>query len=269
MPIIEARRLAKEFGAGRAPVRALAEVSFTVEEGRFVTLVGPSGCGKSTLLQILAGLIAATSGEARIEGERICGPMPGKIGMVFQDPTLLPWKTAFANVEFPLDLRGDDRAARRRRCAALLELVGLSEFADHYPHELSGGMRQRVAIARGLARDPRLLLMDEPFAALDEQTRTRMGHDLLDIWEKTGKTVFFITHSVDEAVFLADRVLVMTRRPGRIKAVIDVPGRAAGRDWETFKVDAAMQAIVEQVLRLVREERGAAAPGPAAAGAGA
>ncbi len=196
-PIIEVDKLAKEFRAGRAPVKALADVSFSVAEGQFVTLVGPSGCGKSTLLQILAGLIGPTSGEARIDGNRISAPMPDKIGMVFQDPTLLPWKTALANVEFPLDLRGVARAARRERCSALLELVGLRDFAEHYPHELSGGMRQRVAIARGLAQDPRLILMDEPFAALDEQTRTRMGHDLLDIWEKTRKTVFFITHSLD------------------------------------------------------------------------
>jgi NitT/TauT family transport system ATP-binding protein len=216
MPIIEVSNLAKEFNVGRAPLRALDDVSFTVDKGRFVTLVGPSGCGKSTLLAILAGLTAASSGEARIEGERVCGPMPGKVGMVFQDPTLLPWKTAFANVEFPLDLRGDDRAARRKRCAALLELVDLTEFSEHYPHELSGGMRQRVAIARGLAQDPQLILMDEPFAALDEQTRTRMGHDLLDIWTKTGKTVFFITHSLTEAIYLSDAVLVMSPRPGRI-----------------------------------------------------
>ena len=222
MPIIEVSQLGKDFSAGRAPIRALADVSFAVEEGRFVTLVGPSGCGKSTLLQILAGLIAATRGEARIEGQRICAPMPDKIGMVFQDPTLLPWKTALANVEFPLDLRGVDRAARRKRCSALLELVGLSEFADHYPHELSGGMRQRVAIARGLAQDPRLILMDEPFAALDEQARTRMGHDLLDIWEKTGKTVFFITHSLTEAIYLSDTVLVMSPRPGRIIETIAI-----------------------------------------------
>src|ERR1700731_3607464 len=173
--------------------------------GRFVTLVGPSGCGKSTLLQILAGLISATRGEVRIAGEPIRAPMPDKIGMVFQDPTLLPWKTALANVEFPLDLRGIDRATRRKRCSELLKLVGLGEFADNYPHELSGGMRQRVAIARGLAPDPRLMLMDEPFAALDEQTRTRMGHDLLEIWEKTRKTVFFITHSLTEAIYLRDR----------------------------------------------------------------
>ncbi len=214
MPIIEVSRLGKDFSAGRALVRALADVSFSVEEGRFVTLVGPSGCG-----------MAATNGEARIDGERICAPMPDKIGMVFQDPTLLPWKTALANVEFPLDLRGVDRVVRRKRCSALLELVGLSEFADHYPHELSGGMRQRVAIARGLAQDPRLILMDEPFAALDEQTRTRMGHDLLEIWERTGKTVFFITHSLTEAIYLSDVVLVMSPRPGRIidTIAIDFP----------------------------------------------
>ena len=222
MPIIEVSKLAKDFNAGRAVLRALADVSFSVEEGRFVTLVGPSGCGKSTLLQILAGLIGATSGQVLIEGKRISAPMPDKIGMVFQDPTLLPWKTALANVEFPLDLRGVDRTLRRSRCSALLELVGLSEFADHYPHELSGGMRQRVAIARGLAQDPRLILMDEPFAALDEQTRTRMGHDLLDIWQKTGKTVFFITHSLTEAIYLSDVVLVMSPRPGRIIEMISI-----------------------------------------------
>jgi NitT/TauT family transport system ATP-binding protein len=222
MPIIEVNELGKDFGAGRARLRALADVSFTVEEGRFVTLVGPSGCGKSTLLQILAGLIAATSGEARIDGERVRAPMPDKIGMVFQDPTLLPWKTALANVEFPLDLRGMDRPTRRKRCVALLELVGLSEFAEHYPYELSGGMRQRVAIARGLAQDPRLILMDEPFAALDEQTRTRMGRDLLEIWERTGKTVFFITHSLSEAIYLSDVVLVMSSRPGRIIDIIAI-----------------------------------------------
>ena len=222
MPIIEVSKLSKDFNAGRAVLRALADVSFSVEEGRFVTLVGPSGCGKSTLLQILAGLIGATSGQVLIEGKRISAPMPDKIGMVFQDPTLLPWKTALANVEFPLDLRGVDRTLRRSRCSALLELVGLSEFADHYPHELSGGMRQRVAIARGLAQDPRLILMDEPFAALDEQTRTRMGHDLLDIWQKTGKTVFFITHSLTEAIYLSDVVLVMSPRPGRIIETIAI-----------------------------------------------
>jgi ABC-type nitrate/sulfonate/bicarbonate transport system ATPase subunit len=254
MPIIDVRKLAKVFHAGRARVEALAEVSFSVEEGAFVTLVGPSGCGKSTLLQILAGLIAPTAGEACIAGERVAAPMPDKVGMVFQDPTLLPWKTALANIEFPLDLRGVDRAARRKRATALIELVGLAQFADHYPHELSGGMRQRVAIARGLAQDPRLILMDEPFAALDEQTRTRMGHDLLDIWQKTRKTVFFITHSLTEAIYLSDRVLVMSPRPGRIldTIAIDFPrprdldligseafGRIRNRIWHLIADDNA------------------------------
>ena len=224
-PIIEVSRLHKTFSAGRTAVAALDDVSFEVAEGRFVTLVGPSGCGKSTLLQILASLIGPSGGVVRIDGVPVTAPMPLKVGMVFQDPTLLPWKTALANVEFPLDLRGVDRAARRERCLALLDLVGLHDFVELYPHELSGGMRQRVAIARGLATDPRLVLMDEPFAALDEQTRTRMGHDLLDIWARTGKTVFFITHSLAEAIYLSDRVLVMSARPGRIleSIAIDLP----------------------------------------------
>ena len=253
MPIIiDVRKLARVFHAGRARVEALAEVSFSVEEGEFVTLVGPSGCGKSTLLQILAGLIAPTAGEAFIAGERVAAPMPDKIGMVFQDPTLLPWKTALANVEFPLDLRGVDRAARRQRAVALIELVGLAQFADHYPHELSGGMRQRVAIARGLAQDPRLILMDEPFAALDEQTRTRMGHDLLDIWQKTRKTVFFITHSLTEAIYLSDRVLVMSARPGRIldTIAIDFP---RPRDLDLIGSEAFGR-IRNRIWHLIAEE---------------
>jgi NitT/TauT family transport system ATP-binding protein len=222
MPIIEVSGLAKDFRSGGAVVHALRDVTFSVDEGRFVTLVGPSGCGKSTLLAIMAGLTSATRGEARIEGSPITAPLPDKIGMVFQDPTLLPWKSALANVEFPLALRHVDATARRKRCTQLLDLVGLSEFADHYPHELSGGMRQRVAIARGLAQDPRLILMDEPFAALDEQIRTRMGHDLLEIWERTGKTIFFITHSLTEAIYLSDTVLVMSARPGSIIGTLPI-----------------------------------------------
>jgi NitT/TauT family transport system ATP-binding protein len=252
MPIIEVARLTKTFGSGRTQVQALADVSFKVAEGQFVTLVGPSGCGKSTLLQILAGLIGPTGGEVRIEGERITAPMPDKIGMVFQDPTLLPWKTALANVEFPLDLRGIDRTVRRKRCLELIDLVGLREFADHFPHELSGGMRQRVAIARGLAQDPRLILMDEPFAALDEQTRTRMGHDLLDIWDKTRKTVFFITHSLTEAIYLSDVVLVMSPRPGRIldTIVIDLP---RPRDLDVIG-SAAFGQIRNRIWHLIAEK---------------
>jgi NitT/TauT family transport system ATP-binding protein len=187
--------------------------------------------------------------------------MPHKIGMVFQDPTLLPWKTALGNVEFPLDLRGGDRAARQQRCLGLLDLVGLRDFVDLYPHELSGGMRQRVAIARGLATDPRLVLMDEPFAALDEQTRTRMGHDLLDIWQQTGKTVFFITHSLAEAIYLSDVVLVMSARPGTIldRITIDLP---RPRDLDVIG-SAEFGAIRNRIWHLISDKGSFSSPAPA------
>ncbi len=253
-PIIEARSVSKTFVSMLEPINALESVSFTVDEGQFVTLVGPSGCGKSTLLQILAGLTDRTEGEVRIDGERLVRPLPEKIGMVFQDPVLLPWKTAFANVEFPLELRGVPRDIRRQRAIKLLELTGLHEFGDRYPHELSGGMKQRVAIARGLAQDPRIILMDEPFAALDEQTRTKLGQELLRIWQETRKTIFFITHSLNEAIYLSDQVLVMSPRPGRIVDVIEVGlprprsfgmmgseefGRTRNRIWELISGDGA------------------------------
>jgi NitT/TauT family transport system ATP-binding protein len=218
--VIEARGLRKVYGIDRAPIVALEDISFAVEEGSFVSLVGPSGCGKSTLLQILAGLVPSTSGEVLIDGIRIRQPAPEKISVMFQDATLLPWKRVSENIEFPLEIRGIKPAERRQRAAAMLSLVGLAEFAQRYPHELSGGMRQRVSIARALAPDPRIMLMDEPFGALDEQTRIKMGHELLRIWEKTGKTIFFITHSLTEALFLADIVLVMSHRPGQIVGTI-------------------------------------------------
>ena len=246
-PVIEALRVSKTYSPDRAPITALAEVSFGVGEGQFVTLVGPSGCGKSTLLLILAGLVSGSAGEVRVDGVPVRGPVPEKISMVFQDATLLPWKTALANVEFPLELRHVPRLTRRERALALLELVGLPDFANRYPHELSGGMKQRVAIARGLVQDPKIILMDEPFGALDEQTRTKMGQELLRIWEKTRKTIFFITHSLTEAIYLSDQVLVMSPRPGRILDVmpVDLPrprnfemigseafGRARNRIWK-------------------------------------
>jgi len=223
--VVAVRAVGKRFGGGPDAVVALADVSLSVREGQFVTIVGPSGCGKSTLLQIVAGLNRATSGEVLLDGESITGPRSDKIGMVFQEPLLLPWKTAVENVEFPLSLRGDPRKQRRERAEQLLALVGLGDSAGRYPHELSGGMRQRVAIARGLACDPRVLLMDEPFAALDEQTRTRMWEELLRIWERSGSTILFITHSLIEAVYLADEVLVMASRPGRIvdRIKVDLP----------------------------------------------
>jgi NitT/TauT family transport system ATP-binding protein len=224
-PVIRTRNVSKRYGEGINAVTALQDLSFAVPEGSFVSIVGPSGCGKSTLLQILAGLLPASSGDVLIDDAPIRQPQPGKIAVVFQDATLLPWKTSLENIEFPLDVQGIPRAERRRRAQEMLHLVGLADFAASYPHQLSGGMRQRVSIARGLAQNPRIILMDEPFGALDEQTRLRMGQELLRIWQQTGKTILLITHSLTEALFLSDIVLVMTGRPGRIVETfpVDLP----------------------------------------------
>jgi NitT/TauT family transport system ATP-binding protein len=223
--VVVARDVTKAYATTAGPFMALERVSFDVADGKFVAIVGPSGCGKSTLLQIVGGLAVATAGEVLVDGARIDAPQPDKIGIVFQEPLLLPWKSARENVEFPLALRGGPSAARQARANELLALVGLADFADSFPHQLSGGMRQRVAIARGLVRHPRMLLMDEPFAALDEQTRTRMWGELLRIWSQSRATVLFVTHSLVEAVYLADEVLVMAARPGRIveRLTVDLP----------------------------------------------
>ena len=210
----------KSFSEG---FQALSEINLDIAEGQFLSIVGPSGCGKSTLLQIVAGLMSASNGEVILGGKPVVGPRPREVAVVFQDALLLPWKTTLQNIEFPLDIQGVAAAKRRAKSLEMLELVGLAEFKDRYPHELSGGMRQRVSIARGLAQDPRIILMDEPFGALDEQTRIRMGQELLRIWERTRKTVLFITHSLTEAIFLSDTVVVMGRKPGRIVDHITVP----------------------------------------------
>jgi NitT/TauT family transport system ATP-binding protein len=210
---------------GGEPIRALDLVSFTIDEGEFVSVVGPSGCGKSTLLQIIAGLIPVSTGIASLLGTRIIGPRKD-IGVVFQQPVLLPWRTVFRNVLVPVELQGLHREPRyRERCEALLELVGLRDFAERYPQQLSGGMQQRVGLARALIHDPALLLMDEPFGALDALTREQMNRELLSIWAASRKTVFFITHSVPEAVFLSDRVLVLSQRPARLlgEVVVELP----------------------------------------------
>ena len=214
--------LCKSFGTGERSFTALENISLDLRPGTFNTIVGPSGCGKSTLMQIMAGLTTASSGEVYIEGRPVTGPSPDTLGVMFQDAWLLPWKTALENVEFPLLLRNVPADQRRERARALLDLVGLSAFADHYPDQLSGGMRQRVAIARSLVQNPKVLLMDEPFAALDEQTRTRMGAELLRIWEESGGTVVFVTHGLTEAIYLADVIYVMGARPGRILERIEV-----------------------------------------------
>ncbi len=220
--LVSVRDVSQVFDLGAAKFHAVDQVSLSIREGEFVSIVGPSGCGKSTLLQIVAGLTPPTQGEVRIDGEKVEGPRPDKIGVVFQEPLLLPWKSAVENVEFPLALAGVPARERRMRALELLDLVGLSDFVERLPEELSGGMRQRVAIARGLVRHPRLLLMDEPFGALDEQTRMRMWEELLNIQARSRSTVLFITHSLVEAVYLADVVLVMAARPGRFVARLPV-----------------------------------------------
>jgi NitT/TauT family transport system ATP-binding protein len=206
---------------GREETHALERVDLTIREGEFLAIVGPSGCGKSTLLRLVAGLHLPSTGEVRVDGRIVDRPQTN-LGIVFQSPVLLEWRTALDNVLVQVELRGLDPNAYRERALRLLEQVGLRDFAGRYPHELSGGMRQRVAIARALIHDAPLLLMDEPFGALDALTREQMRLDLEALWLATRKTVLFITHSIDEAVLLADRVVVMSPRPGKIERVMDI-----------------------------------------------
>jgi NitT/TauT family transport system ATP-binding protein len=213
---IEVANLGHVYTGPDGGVPALEDISMSVGVGRFVVIVGPSGCGKTSLLMMLAGLRSQSEGKVLCYGRPIPDPDPERVGVIFQEASLFPWLSALDNIEFPLSLRGAPRGERRRRAEAMLTLVGLDGFGARYPHELSGGMKQRVSIARGLVQDPPVLLMDEPFAALDEQTRMTMGHELLRIWNTTRKTVVFVTHSLTEAVYLADEVLVMSARPGRI-----------------------------------------------------
>ncbi|CAG9274797.1 taurine ABC transporter ATP binding subunit [Paraburkholderia unamae] len=204
-----------------APHTVLKRFDLSVREGEFLSLLGPSGCGKSTFLNVLAGLTPPTSGEIRVDGDPVSA-VRQKLGFVFQGYALFPWRTVRKNVEAGLEIRGMKRAERRDEAERFLRLVGLLDFADHYPHQLSGGMRQRVAIARALAYGPEILLMDEPFGALDAQTRELLQQELLGIWERSATTVVFVTHSIDEAVFLSDRVAILGRGPGRVKEIIDI-----------------------------------------------
>ena len=219
---IQITGVSKRYHTASGPVLAVDGVSLAVRPREFLTLLGPSGCGKSTVLAMLAGLVTPDSGEIRIEGEPVSGPDPGKVALVFQDPGLFPWRTALDNVGFGLELRGVDAARRREIARGLLEPLGLRGFEGKYPRELSGGMRQRVAIARALALDTPIVLMDEPFGALDEQTRLLMGEWLVDVRRRTPKTVVFVTHSLHEAIALSDRIALMTSRPGRIKQLLEV-----------------------------------------------
>lgn len=215
------RDVTKRFDTGSGPIVAVDGVSFDLVPGEFVSIIGPSGCGKSTLFHIIGGLTAATEGEVAVEGETISGPHPA-IGIVFQEESTFPWRSVVDNVAFPLELSGMGRPERHERARHFIDMVGLTGFERRYPAELSGGMRQRVAIARTLAAQPRLLLMDEPFASLDEQTRLLLGDKVLEIQQELHQTTLLITHSITEAVQLSDRILVMSYRPGRIKRSVEV-----------------------------------------------
>ena len=237
----------------RKTVHALDDVNLQIAPGDFVTVVGPSGCGKTTLLNILAGFIKPSDGQAFVNGRLIEKPGRDR-GVVFQELAILPWRSVRRNIAHGLEIQGIDKAEIAERVAQMTELVGLEGFEDHYPHQLSGGMRQRVAVARTWVSDPDIILMDEPFAAVDAMTRLTLQEELNSLTVRTGKTVFFITHSVEEAVFLGDRVIALSARPGRIKAEVRVPVPRAERTWERMSHDEDLQATVEQVLGLVRGE---------------
>jgi len=223
-PIIALRDLGKTFTLDDKPLAALSGVSLDIYPKQFVSIVGRSGCGKSTLVNIVAGLLSASAGEVRVQGHAVTGPMES-IGMVFQSPVLLPWRSVLDNVLLPVELLGMPREPAQEAARDLLTLAGLAGFEHAYPHTLSGGMQQRVAICRALVVDPPILIMDEPFGALDAMTREEMAFELLRIWQERQKTVIFVTHSISEAVFLSDRLVVMTPRPGRVAEVltIDLP----------------------------------------------
>lgn len=258
-PKLELQHVTKQFRVRGADevFTAVDDIDIAVAAGEFLVLVGPSGCGKSTLLDLLAGLSDPTSGRILLDGKKITGPGLDR-GIVFQQYALLPWRTAQRNIEFGLEAKGVPRAQRRELARHYLELVGLRGFADRYPHELSGGMKQRVAIARSLAFDPEVLLMDEPFAALDAQTRESLQDELLRIWKATGKTIVFITHGIDEALYLGQRVAVLTARPGRIKSVVNVDIDKSGDD---VRSGADFRSYRHRIWTLLRGETDPASSG--------
>jgi NitT/TauT family transport system ATP-binding protein len=247
-----------EFSSRTAVVRALDTFNFHINESEFLVVVGPSGCGKSTLLHMAAGLLHATSGRVFLGGSAITEPGPDK-AIVFQNFSLFPWKSVRNNIEFGLRINGMPPAERNELIGHYINLIGLDGFEHHYPRQLSGGMQQRVAIARSFVMRPRVLLMDEPFAALDAQNRQLMQEELVRIWSEQRPTVLFITHSVEEAVFLADRIVVMTRRPGRVKKVLDVRATAGTPHWRTSSFEdvirrPAFQDLRAEVWGLVKSE---------------
>jgi len=224
--MVEIQRLSKTFHKvvkeKTIEVRALSEVDLSIRDKEFLSVIGPSGCGKTTLLKIIDGLIPCDGGQVLIDGRKVTSPGPDR-ALVFQSFALLPWRTLLGNVEFSLELRGVAKEERTQVARTYLERVGLSEFEHHYPHELSGGMQQRAGLARALAVNPLILLMDEPFGSVDAQTRQLLQEELLELWQREQKTVIFVTHSMDEAVYLSDRVAIMTPRPGRVVEILSVP----------------------------------------------
>ncbi|GAA4625681.1 NitT/TauT family transport system ATP-binding protein [Cellulomonas oligotrophica] len=268
---VRAEHVTRTFGRGDRQVVALQDVDLTVGAGEFVSLIGPSGCGKSTLLRLVADLDTPTSGTVEVFGRSAReARLARDYGIAFQQAGLLPWRTVRANVELPLQLAGTGRAGRRARAEELLALVGLTDFADHHPDQLSGGMQQRVAIARALADEPSLLLMDEPFGALDEMTREHLQAQLLRICAETRAAVVFVTHSIPEAVFLSDRVVVMSPRPGQIREIVDVGldrhaaalGGSGPHDdtGDDLRNDAAFFAAVARVRDALHAGQPGAAP---------
>lgn len=256
--VLEFEGVSKQFRSKRGSVTALADVTFSVSSGEFLSIVGPSGCGKSTLLKLAAGVAQASAGEVKINGQAVRGPVSG-LGMVFQSPVLLEWRHVLGNVMLPLEIMHADRPDGEQRARRLLEMAGLADFMKRYPSELSGGMQQRVAISRALVIDPPLLLMDEPFGALDALTRDEMGLELLRIWESTRKTIVFVTHGIDEAVMLSDRVVVMTPRPGRVQSVVDI-SLPRPRSAETRYL-AAFNAYTQQIRHAIyRQDRASVEP---------
>jgi NitT/TauT family transport system ATP-binding protein len=245
--LISARDLTRTFESPAGPLDALRDVSLEVRQGEFLAVVGPSGCGKTTLLRIFAGLDSPTSGELYAAGR-----FPSN-ALIFQGRSVFPWMTVENNITYGLKLSGVSRAERAARAADLLKLIGIERFRKSYPHQLSEGMRQRVAIARALATDPDLLLMDEPFSALDEQTKLVLQDEVLNIWERTRKTIVFVTHSIDEALVMADRIAVFSAQPGRIKAVIDVDF-ARPRNFLTVRSDPHFAERFRCIWELLRDE---------------
>lgn len=248
---LELVNVSKSFQTKGGEIQALSPVNMTIPDGTFLTILGPSGCGKSTLIRIIAGLETATTGEVRIGGKKVEGPGADR-GMVFQSYTLFPWLTVEKNIAFGLELKGVQKGEIQDKVDEYLEYIGLKNFRHHYPEQLSGGMKQRVAIARALINNPKILLMDEPFGALDAQTRIIMQEVLQDIWQKTKKTVIFITHDVDEAVFLGDKVFVMTSMPGTLKHMETVTF-ARPRKFE-LKMQMDFMRTSSKLLEMIREE---------------